>query len=221
MNNLKTLVLLATLTALLIWIGQALGGQQGFMMGLLLAGFMNLSAYWWSDKIVLRMYGAQEVSQAEAPELYEIVRNLAHRAEIPMPKVYVIPEEAPNAFATGRNPQHAAVAVTQGIMRALNREELTGVLAHELGHVKNRDTLIMTVAATLAGALSMIANMAAWGSMLGGSRSHEDGEGHLIPSPVWWALSSLLLRQHSYKWRSHAPGNLLRTPPEPGSLAIR
>jgi heat shock protein HtpX len=178
MNNLKTLVLLATLTALLIWIGQALGGEQGFMMGLMFAGLMNFGAYWWSDKIVLRMYGAQEVTQSEAPELYEIVRNLAHRAEIPMPKVYVIPEEAPNAFATGRNPQHAAVAVTQGIMRALNREELTGVLAHELGHVKNRDTLIMTVAATLAGALSMIANMAAWGAMLGGSRSDEEGEGH-------------------------------------------
>jgi heat shock protein HtpX len=178
MNNLKTLVLLATLTALLIWIGQALGGEQGFMMGLMFALLMNFGAYWWSDKIVLRMYGAQEVTQSEAPELYEIVRNLAHRAEIPVPKVYVIPEEAPNAFATGRNPQHAAVAVTQGIMRALNREELTGVLAHELGHVKNRDTLIMTVAATLAGALSMIANMAAWGAMLGGSRSDEEGEGH-------------------------------------------
>src|SRR5262249_28750952 len=113
MNNLKTLVLLATLTALLIWLGQALRGQQRFMMGLLLAGFMDLIAWWWSDKIVMLMYGGKEVRQAEAPELYEIVRNLAHRAEIPMPKVYVIPEEAPNAFATGRNPQHAAVAVTQ------------------------------------------------------------------------------------------------------------
>src|ERR1700730_19097010 len=124
MNNLKTLVLLATRTALLIWIGQALGGEQGFMMGLMFAGLMNFGAYWWSDKIVLRMYGAQEVTQSEAPELYEIVRNLAHRAEIPMHKVYVIPEEAPNAFATGRNPQHAAVAVTQGIMSARNRGEL-------------------------------------------------------------------------------------------------
>src|SRR5215467_15421803 len=180
MNNLKTLVLLATLTALLIWIGQALGGQQGFMMGLLLAGFMNLSAYWWSDKIVLRIYGAQEVTQSEAPELYEIVRNLAHRAEIPMPKVYIIPEEVPNAFATGRNPQHAAVAVTQGIMRALNREELAAVLAHELGHVQNRDTLIMTVAATLAGALSHLANMAMWGAMLGGRSSNDDEGGHPI-----------------------------------------
>jgi heat shock protein HtpX len=145
---------------------------------------MNFGAYWWSDKIVLRIYGAQEVTEVEAPDLYAIVRNLAHQAGIPMPKVYVIPEEAPNAFATGRNPEHAAVAVTQGIMRALNRAELTGVLAHELGHVKNRDTLIMTVAATLAGALSMIANMAAWGAMLGGSRSDEEGEGHPIAGLV-------------------------------------
>ena len=178
MNNTKTLMLLATLTALFIWVGQALGGQQGLMMGLIFAGVMNFGAYWWSDKIVLRMYGAQEVSENEASDLFRIVRNLAQQAGIPMPKVYIIPEDAPNAFATGRNPEHAAVAVTQGIMRALTREELAGVLAHELGHVKNRDTLIMTVAATLAGALSMIANMAAWGAMLGGGRSDDEEGGH-------------------------------------------
>src|SRR5687767_4281075 len=162
MNRLKTAILLATLTALVLWIGQALGGRGGFTIALILAGAMNFASYWWSDKIVLRMYGAQEVSESEAPELFSIVRFLAQRASIPMPRVYMLPQEAPNAFATGRNPQHAAIAVTAGITQLLNRDELTGVLAHELGHIRNRDTLIMTVAATLAGAISMLANMAQW-----------------------------------------------------------
>lgn len=176
MNRLKTAMLLATLTALFVWVGYALGGEHGLVMGLLFGGVMNLGAYWWSDKIVLRMYHAQEVTESQAPELYAVVRNLAQAAHIPMPKVYIIPEEAPNAFATGRNPQHAAIAVTQGLLRLLNREELAGVIAHELGHVKNRDTLIMAVAATLAGALSMIANIAQWGLIFGGGRS-DDEEG--------------------------------------------
>jgi heat shock protein HtpX len=136
---------------------------------------MNFVAYWWSDKIVLRMYGAQEIDEAQAPELFGVVRRLAQRARIPMPRVYLIPEETPNAFATGRNPQNAAVAVTEGIMRLLDREELEGVLAHELSHVQNRDTLIMTVAATLAGALSHLANMAMWGAMFGGRDDDEGG----------------------------------------------
>lgn len=176
MNRVKTAMLLATLTALFLWIGQAIGGQSGFMIALVFAGVMNFASYWWSDRIVLRMYHAQEVSEAQAPELYAIVRELARRSDLPMPKVYLIPEEAPNAFATGRNPQHAAVAVTAGITRLLTRDELAAVLAHELGHVKNRDTLITTVAATIAGALSMLANMAMWGMMLGG-RSDDDDEG--------------------------------------------
>lgn len=175
MNRLKTAMLLATLTALLIWIGQALGGQQGLVIGLGLAIVMNVGSYWYSDKIVLRMYNAQEVTEAQAPELYSIVRTLAQAGQIPMPKVYVIPEEAPNAFATGRNPQHAAVAATQGLLRMLNRDEITAVLAHELGHVKNRDTLIMVVAATIGGAISMIANIAQWGLIFGGGRSDDDG----------------------------------------------
>jgi len=177
MNQLKTLLFLATLTALLLFVGQALGGRGGLLIALLFAGVMNFAAYWWSDKIVLRMYGAQEIDETQARELFTLVRQLAQRAQIPMPRVYIIPQETPNAFATGRNPQNAAVAVTEGILRLLDREELTGVLAHELGHVRNRDTLIMTAAATLAGALSHLANMAMWGALLGG-RSDDDEGGH-------------------------------------------
>lgn len=180
MNRMKTVMLLATLTALLLLVGQALAGRGGFMMALMLAGVMNFAAYWWSDKIVLRMYGAQEIDEAQAPELFALVRRLAQRAQIPMPRVYIIPQDTPNAFATGRNPQNAAVAVTAGIMRLLDREELAGVLGHELGHVQNRDTLIMTVAATLAGALSHMASMAMWGAMLGGGSSRDEEGGHPI-----------------------------------------
>jgi heat shock protein HtpX len=146
------------------------------MTALLFAGLMNFGAYWWSDKLVLRMYRAQEVTAVEAPGLHGLVRELATRAGLPMPRVYLIPEDAPNAFATGRNPQNAAVAVTEGLMRLLDRDELAGVLAHELGHVKNRDTLVMTVAATIAGAVSMLASMAHWGMIFGGGRSSDDGE---------------------------------------------
>jgi heat shock protein HtpX len=174
MNTVKTMMLLAALTALFLFVGQALGGRTGFVIALLFAAGMNFASYWWSDKIVLRMYGAQPISESEAPELFGVVRRLAERGNMPMPKVYVIPEEAPNAFATGRNPQNAAVAVTIGLTRLLNKEEMAGVLAHELGHVKNRDTLIMTVSATIAGALSMLANMAMWGAFFG--RSDDDDE---------------------------------------------
>ncbi len=180
MNRTKTLLFLAVLTFLLLFVGQALGGQTGLLIALVFAGVMNFASYWWSDKIVLRMYGAQPVTERDAPEVYGIVRELAARGEMPMPKVYIIPEETPNAFATGRNPQNAAVAVTVGLMRLLNREELKGVIAHELGHVKNRDTLIMTVSATIAGALGMLANMAMWNSFLGSSDDEEEGGGSLI-----------------------------------------
>lgn len=175
MNQIKTMLLLATLTALFLLVGQALGGRGGLMIALIFAGVMNFVAYWWSDKIVLRMYGAQEVDEAQAPALFAIVRRLAQQARVPMPRVYMIPQETPNAFATGRNPQNAAVAVTEGIMRLLDREELEAVLGHELSHVQNRDTLIMTVAATLAGALSHLANMAMWGAMFGGRDDDEGG----------------------------------------------
>jgi heat shock protein HtpX len=150
------------------------------MLSLVMAAVMNLGAYWFSDKIVLRMYGAQPVTHNEAPELYGIVSDLAAKMNMPMPKVYIIPEEAPNAFATGRNPAHAAVAATAGILRLLNRDELEGVLGHELGHVQNRDTLVSTVAATLAGALSHLANMAMWGAMFGGHRDRDERGGNPI-----------------------------------------
>jgi heat shock protein HtpX len=176
MSRMKTAMLLATLTALLLWAGQALGGESGLVMALIFAGVMNFGAYWWSDKIVLRMYRAQEVTASQAPALHSLVRELALRGGLPMPRVFVIPEDAPNAFATGRNPEHAAVAVTEGLLRMLDREELAGVIAHELGHVKNRDTLVMTVAATIAGAVSMLANIAQWGMIFGGGRSSDDGE---------------------------------------------
>jgi heat shock protein HtpX len=177
MNRTKTLMLLATLTALILWVGYALAGSGGLAIALVLGGAMNFGAYWFSDRIVLKMYGAREVTADEAPALFGIVRNLAMKGDLPMPRVYIIPEESPNAFATGRNPDHAAVAVTEGLMHILDREEVEGVLAHELGHVKNRDTLVMTVAASLAGALSMLANMALWGAMFSGGRSDDGEEG--------------------------------------------
>jgi heat shock protein HtpX len=177
MNRLKTIVLLATLTALLMWAGQAVGGRAGLWFALIAAAAMNLGAYWFSDRIVLRMHHAREAGPAEAPELYGMVHELAARAELPMPRVYIIPEEAPNAFATGRNPQNGVVAVTEGLLRVLDRREAAAVIAHELGHIKHRDTLIMAIAATFAGALSMLANAAMFGSLFGGHRSEEGEEG--------------------------------------------
>ncbi len=168
---------MVTLTLMLVAIGGILGGRSGMTFALLMAFGMNFITYWFSDKIVLRMYRARAVSEAETPELYEIVRRLAHRAELPMPKVYVIDEEQPNAFATGRNPEHAAVAVTNGIMRILSREELEGVIAHELSHVKHRDILVSTVAAAIAGAISYLAQMAQWAMIFGGGRRNDDEGG--------------------------------------------
>jgi heat shock protein HtpX len=176
-NLVKTGVLLAALTVLLVLIGGALGGQHGMLLAFGLAMVMNLGSYWFSDKIVLSMYGAKPVDEAQAPGLYRIVRTLATRAGIPMPRVYIIAEETPNAFATGRNPQHAAVAVTEGILRVMSEEELEGVLAHELSHVQNRDTLIMAIAATLAGAITYLAHMAQWAMIFGGGRRDSDEEG--------------------------------------------
>ncbi|OGW18733.1 MAG: protease HtpX, partial [Nitrospinae bacterium RIFCSPLOWO2_12_FULL_45_22] len=177
MNVIKTTILMTGLTLLFILAGGALGGRGGMMMAFILACVMNLGAYWFSDKIVLRMYRAQEVSPSQAPQLYGLVNELALQAQMPMPKVYIIPQEAPNAFATGRNPQHAAVAVTEGIMKILSREELAGVLAHELAHIKHRDILIGTIAATIAGAISMLANMAQWAMIFGGRRDEDEGGG--------------------------------------------
>ena len=184
MNTLKTMVLMVGLTLILIWAGGALGGKSGMTMALMFALMMNLFAYWFSDKIVLKMYRAQEVREHEAPELYSIVRRLAQKAEIPMPRVYIINEDQPNAFATGRNPNHAAVAVTTGIMKTLSREELEGVIGHELAHVKHRDILISTIAATIAGAISYLAQMAQWAMIFGGGRRDDGRDGSPIAALV-------------------------------------
>ena len=177
MNALRTTFLMAMLTVLLVMAGGAIGGRHGMAFALVMAGLMNFVSYWFSDKIVLSMYGAQEVTEAESPEYYGVVRQLAIQAGIPMPRVYIIPSETPNAFATGRNPNHAAVAATSGIMRILTRDELMGVMAHELSHVKNRDILISSIAATIAGAITYLANMAQWAAIFGGGRDRDDEGG--------------------------------------------
>src|SRR5919108_3717978 len=161
-NVLKTGLLLGVLTALFVLGGRAIAGEQGMIIGLVFAAITNVASYWFSDKIVLAMYGARPVDEAQAPALHAMVRRLATRAQIPMPRVYMIQSDTPNAFATGRNPEHAAIAVTEGILRILDQDELEGVLAHELSHVKNRDVLISTIAATLAGAITYLAHMAQW-----------------------------------------------------------
>ena len=194
LNHLKTTLLLSLLTVLLVFMGGAIGGKGGMLIAFVMAAVMNFGSYWFSDKIVLRMYGAQQITRNENPAFYGMVERLAQRAGLPMPKVYIIPDQSPNAFATGRNPQHAAVAATEGIMRILTPEELEGVMAHELGHVKNRDILISTIAATFAGAISMIGSMLQWGAMLGAGRGDDEeggGIGGLVGSLAMAILAPL------------------------------
>lgn len=181
MNNLKTTFLLVLLTLLLIFAGNLIGGRGGAMIAFVIAMGMNFISYWFSDKIVLAMYRAKEVTENEAPALYTAVRMLVTRANLPMPKVYIMENPTPNAFATGRNPEHAAVAVTTGILDILSKDELAGVLAHELAHVQHRDILISTIAAAIAGAISMLANIAQWGMIFGG-RDDRDGRGNIVAS---------------------------------------
>lgn len=176
-STLKTAFLLGVLTLLFVYIGKLIGGTSGMTIALGIAIIMNFVSYWFSDKIVLAMYGAREVTQEEAPQLYNMVRNVATQAGTPMPRVYIIPTPAPNAFATGRDPEHAAVAVTEGILRLLEPHELEGVLAHEISHVKNRDVLISTIAAVLAGAIGYLAQIAQWGIIFGGYGRSSDSEG--------------------------------------------
>lgn len=176
-NRFRTLILMTALTMIIVFLGRLLGGSTGMMIALALALIMNFGSYWFSDKIVLAMYRAQPVSEYEAPELYRMVRELAINAGLPMPKVAIIPSETPNAFATGRNPQNAVVAVTEGILRLLSPNELRGVLAHELAHIKNRDILVGTIAASMAGAVMLIADMLRWGAVFGGFRGGDDEEG--------------------------------------------
>lgn len=193
MNTFRTTILLAALTALLIWIGDMLGGRQGAILALVIAGAINFISYWFSDKIVIKMYGGQEVTAQDDPELHGMVQDLAQRAGLPMPKVYMLPQDTPNAFATGRNPQHAAVAVTDGIRRILNKRELAGVLGHELSHVNNRDILVSTIAATLAGAISYLAQMAQWAMIFGGGRDRDEegGGGNIFGLIVMMVVAPL------------------------------
>ncbi len=176
-NTVKTALLLGALTGLLMLVGGLIGGKGGVYIAFIFAVILNFGSYWFSDKIVLKMYSAQEVSESSAPDIYAIVRNLAMKASLPMPRVFIIPEETPNAFATGRNENHAVVAVTEGIMRILTKEELEGVIAHELSHIKNKDMLISSIAATIAGAISMLATMAQWAAIFGGGRSSDEDSG--------------------------------------------
>jgi len=170
LNMLKTGLLLTGLTLILIWIGNLIGGQAGVIVALVFAAIMNLGSYWFSDRLVIAMSGAQTLSEQEAPQLYQMLREMTHRANMPMPRLYLIPEMQPNAFATGRDPQHGVVAVTQGLLQMMNYEEVKGVIAHELAHIKNRDTLIMAIAATIAGAISALAHMFYYITLLTGSR---------------------------------------------------
>jgi len=175
-NTVKTALLLGALTGLLMLVGGLIGGKGGVYIAFIFAVILNFGSYWFSDKLVLKMYKAQEVSESSAPDLHAMVRNLAMKASLPMPRVFIIPEETPNAFATGRNENHAVVAVTEGIMRILSKEELEGVIAHELSHIKNKDMLISSIAATIAGAISMLATMAQWAAIFGGGRGSDDDD---------------------------------------------
>lgn len=197
-NALRTTALLAALTGLLLWAGGALGGRGGMVLALVFAGAMNLGAWWFSDKVVLRLYRARPIGPQDDPALYRLVENLRLKAHLPVtPAIYEIPSESLNAFATGRSPSHAAVAVTRGIRRLLSEQELEGVLAHELAHVKNRDTLTSAVAATLAGAIMMLANMARWALIFGGfSRDDRDGGGgiELLAMVIVAPLAAMLIQ---------------------------
>ncbi|MBI3873312.1 MAG: zinc metalloprotease HtpX [candidate division Zixibacteria bacterium] len=207
MNRFKTLMLLTVLTVLFVIIGQLLGGRQGMIIAFLFAVAMNFFSYWFSDKIVLSMYHAQPVTDAEAPRLHALVRRNAQQAGLPMPKVYIIPTASPNAFATGRNPEHAAVACTQGILDLLSDDELEGVLSHELAHVKNRDILTQSIAATIAGAISMLAHMAQWGAMFGGGRNDRNsGSGliGLLAMAIIAPLAALLVQMAISRSREYA-----------------
>jgi len=206
---LRTTLLLGALTGIIMAIGQLLGGSQGLVIAFIFAAIMNFGSYWFSDKIVLGMYRARQVSEAEAPMLYRIVHNLALQAGMPMPKLYIIPTDAVNAFATGRNPEHAAVAVTEGILRMMDERELTGVLAHELSHVKNRDILISSIAATLAGVIMMIANMARWAAIFGGYSRNDDREGGggilgLLLMSILAPLAAMIIQMAISRTREYA-----------------
>ena len=187
MNSFKTVILMTAMMVLFIIVGDLLGGQSGMMIAFIFSLLLNFGSYWFSDKVVLKMYRAREISREENPRLYDIVVNLSMKAELPMPRVYVIDNPTPNAFATGRNPQNSAVAVTTGILQILNTDELEGVISHELTHVKNRDILVSTIAATLVGTITIIARMAGWAAMFGGGRGSDDRDN------IWADLALMII----------------------------
>ncbi|OEU53359.1 MAG: protease HtpX [Desulfuromonadales bacterium C00003096] len=204
MNIFRTAMLMTVLTLLLVWAGGMLGGQSGALMALIIAGVMNLGSYWFSDKIVIRMYRGKELQHGT---LYEVVRELCQRNNLPMPKVYTLPQPTPNAFATGRNPQHAVVAATEGLVRMLSRDELMGVMAHELSHVGNRDILISSIAATIAGAIGYLAHMAQWAALFGGlgGRDDEDsGPFGLILLMIFGPLAAMMVQMAISRSREYA-----------------
>jgi heat shock protein HtpX len=227
MNTLKVGVLLVALTALFIFVGDAIGGRGGAMIAFALALVMNLVSYWFSDKIVLSMYGARPLSPVDAPELYRMVERLAERAGIPVPRLYVVPGEQPNAFATGRDPAHAAVAVTAGLLHLLDTEEVEGVLAHEIAHIKHRDTLTMTVVATIAGAVMLLADMARWAMIFGGARSDDREGGNplvylfvMIVAPIAAMLIQLAISR-AREYEADATGAKLAGSPDGLISALR
>jgi len=197
-SRIRTMVLLTVLTVLIMWVGKMIGGTGGMIIALLFAGGINFFSYYYSDKMVLKMYRAQPITRQDAPDLYNLVESLAAKADLPMPTLYIIPQQSPNAFATGRNPQNAVVAVTEGLLRYMNRDELAGVIAHELGHVKNRDMLIQTIAATMAGAVMMLATLARWSAIFGsiGGGDDEDGGGiiGLLVMSIIAPLAAMLIQ---------------------------
>jgi len=224
----KTGLLMALLTVLLVIAGGILGGQDGIIIAFIFAAVMNFGSYWFSDKIVLGMYRAQEVDLNEAPELYNVVQKLAQRANLPMPRVYIVPTDAPNAFATGRNPQHAVVAVTRGMLNTLPMEEIEGVLGHELAHIRNRDTLLSTVAATMAGAITMLATMARWGAMFGGFGGRDDDDGGGIVGLLFLAIlapiAAMLLQlaiSRSREYKADRDGAMISGKPHELADALR
>ncbi len=191
MNTLKSVFLMVALTIILVFIGGLVGGKSGLTIALLMAFGLNFITYWFSDRIVLKMYGARPVGETEAPELYLMVNRLAHQADLPLPKVYIIDEDQPNAFATGRNPQHGAVAVTTGLMRILSCEELEGVIGHELAHIKHRDILIGTMVATIAGAITYLAQMSQWSMFFGGRRDDGEEGGGLLTTVIMMIVAPI------------------------------
>ena len=224
-NQIRTGILLTALTIFVIFVGGLIGGRQGMVLAFVLAAGMNFFSYWYSDKLVLRMARATPATAQDAPALYDMVASLSQKAGLPMPKIYIIPQDAPNAFATGRDPQHAVVAVTQGLIRHMSREETMGVIAHELAHVKNRDILIGSIAATMAGAIMMLASMARWSAIFGGGRDDEGGGGFIgliivsILAPVAAMLIQMAISR-SREYQADSTGAQIAGNPEGLAAAL-